>query len=108
MAPKKAELAVKRAEAAQDLSPSALDFVLPLWGDVVQDSSVQGVLPCVVRQGVQYTCFQHVMATFTTTVLCSRLVSLGKRLLIDTKLLLSLQVMKTPLAQQCCRTWNKL
>lgn len=44
MAPKKADQAGKKAEAAQDLSPSALELLLPLWDDAFQDSSASGVL----------------------------------------------------------------
>lgn len=44
MAPKKADVAGKKAEVAQDLSPSALELLLPLWDDALQDSSVPGVL----------------------------------------------------------------
>ena len=41
MAPKKADLAGKKPE---DMSPSALELVLPLWDDAFQDPSVSGVL----------------------------------------------------------------
>ena len=44
MAPKKADLAGKKVEAVQDLSPSPLERLLPLWDDAFQDSSVPGVL----------------------------------------------------------------
>lgn len=55
MAPKKADLAGKKVEAVQDLSPSALELLLPLWDDAFQDSSVPGVLLAAVHQGFSLT-----------------------------------------------------
>lgn len=47
MPPRKADPAGKKAEAVQELSPSALELALPLWNDAtaLQDSSATGGRP---------------------------------------------------------------
>lgn len=62
MAPKKADLASKKAETAQELSPSALELLLPLWDvPVLQDSSVPGVYLVAVQYTCHFACLQLVL-----------------------------------------------
>ena len=99
MAPKKADVAGKKAEAAQDLSPSALELLLPLWDDALQDSSVPGVLLAAQQRlgdpGSNYAMTAPSMKVQQTPCTVAQ-ASCSSR--FQPKL----QVMKTPLAQQCC------
>ena len=68
MAPKKADLAGKKAEAVQELSSSALELALPLWNDaaVLQDFSPAGGRPaCFLRSS-------NLFLGLTLIILCVR------------------------------------